>query len=46
MALLTAATMIGQVGGGILGDRFDKWTIVIGCKFGHSIAREATNAIS
>ena len=44
MALLTAATMIGPVGGS-LGDRFDEGTNVIGCVLGHSIAREATNAI-
>lgn len=38
VTVLTAMTMIGQVGGGFLGDRVSKRLIVIVCMFGHAVA--------
>ena len=37
-ALLTAASLVGQVGGGFLGDRFNKRKVVILCMVGHAVA--------
>jgi MFS family permease len=37
-ALLTGASLIGQVGGGFVGDRFNKRKVVILCMFGHAVA--------
>jgi MFS family permease len=37
-ALLTAASLTGQVGGGFLGDRFNKRKVVILCMLGHAVA--------
>ena len=37
MALMTAMQMVGQVSGGILGDRFDKRIIAIVCMVAHAI---------
>lgn len=37
-ALLTAASLTGQVGGGFLGDRFNKRKVVILCMLGHATA--------
>jgi MFS family permease len=38
VALLTAASLVGQVGGGFLGDRFTKRKVVILCMWGHALA--------
>ena len=38
VTLLTTMTMIGQVGGGFLGDRVSKRLIVIACMAGHAVA--------
>lgn len=38
VALLTAASLIGQVGGGLLGDRLNKRKVVIACMLGHGAA--------
>lgn len=37
-ALLTGASLVGQVGGGFLGDRFNKRKVVILCMLGHAVA--------
>lgn len=37
-ALLTGASLIGQVGGGFVGDRFNKRKVVILCMIGHAVA--------
>ena len=37
-ALLTAASLVGQVGGGFVGDRFNKRKVVILCMAGHAVA--------
>lgn len=36
IALLTAMTIVGQLGGGILGDRFNKRYLLTGCMVGHA----------
>ena len=38
VALLTAMSMVGQVSGGMLGDRFSKRLIAMGCMIGHMAA--------
>lgn len=38
VALLTGASLVGQVGGGLLGDRLNKRKVVIACMLGHAIA--------
>jgi sugar phosphate permease len=38
VALLTASSLVGQVGGGFLGDRFTKRKVVILCMLGHALA--------
>lgn len=38
VAVMTGATMVGQIGGGVLGDRFDKRTIATGAMFAHGAA--------
>jgi sugar phosphate permease len=38
VALVTATSMVGQVSGGVLGDRISKRLIVTCCMFGHMIA--------
>ena len=38
VALLTGASLVGQVGGGFLGDRFTKRKVVILCMAGHALA--------
>ncbi len=38
VTVLTAMTMIGQVGGGFLGDRLDKRLLVVACMLGHAVA--------
>lgn len=37
VALMTAFQMLGQIGGGYLGDRFDKRLICIGCMVAHAL---------
>ncbi|MGD9892036.1 MAG: MFS transporter [Dehalococcoidia bacterium] len=37
-ALLTGASLVGQIGGGLLGDRFNKRKVVILCMLGHAVA--------
>ncbi len=38
VTLLTAMTMVGQIGGGFLGDRVSKRLLVVMCMLGHAIA--------
>lgn len=38
VAVMTAFTMVGQLAGGYLGDRFDKRVIATGAMFGHAFA--------
>jgi MFS family permease len=38
VALLTAMSMVGQLTGGLLGDRFSKRWLVLGCMVGHMVA--------
>lgn len=38
VALLTGASLVGQVGGGMFGDHFSKRKVVILCMFGHAVA--------
>lgn len=37
VALMTTFQMIGQIGGGYLGDKFDKRTLCIGCMMAHAM---------
>jgi sugar phosphate permease len=38
IALMTVMQLVGQIGGGFLGDRFSKRFIVVGCMAGHAAA--------
>ena len=38
IALMTVMQLVGQIGGGFLGDRFSKRLIVVACMVGHTVA--------
>jgi MFS family permease len=38
VAMLTAMSLLGQVGGGFLGDRLNKRRVIIACMVGHAVA--------